>query len=270
MLQGLIDGSRRLPCSELVQIPGPVSREGRARMLRRGLRMGRAGACGLPAARWQLSQRAMQALPYLRAASPAPPLPPLLGQVQCPGGCEERYCSAECAAAAWERHHCLLCPVGACEAPCSSAGGGRGSVGGGKGKGKVPAARGRAGALDRAPPRSGGASVGGAGVSGQRRGGSGSGRSEEVVCGVQLRRGRLGGFLEHADESNDMLRLAAQVRQRLRRRCMPRRRRRAAHSLARPQLLPARLLPCGGLLRRRFGGAAGPPGRWHTPPPRRC
>jgi hypothetical protein len=35
--------------------------------------------------------------------------------------------------------------------------------------------------------------------------------AEELVHGVRLRRGRLAAFLEHADENNDMFRLAAQV-----------------------------------------------------------
>jgi hypothetical protein len=176
MLQGLIDGSYKLPRSEeLVPTPTPVRGSGAARAHAVGARHGAAllAPCGC-----------------LRPHTARPRL-----QVPCPGGCEERFCSAACAQAAWEGYHCLLCPVGA--------------SGDAKGKGKAPAA------ADK--PRSAAGKVGGGsrGAGGSSSGGKGKAAAraapEEVVHGVRLRRGRLGAFLEHADESNDMLRLAAQV-----------------------------------------------------------
>ncbi len=131
----------------------------------------------------------------------------------CVGGCAERYCSAACARAAWDGYHCLLCPVGQLQ------GGGSGDP---KGKGKGAAVGSSSGGGGAAGSSSGAAS--GSGRSAKGASGSGSGskgkkvlgaaakrEAAETVHGVQLRRGRLEAFLEHADDSNDMFRLAAQV-----------------------------------------------------------
>ncbi|GBF89127.1 hypothetical protein Rsub_01844 [Raphidocelis subcapitata] len=139
-------------------------------------------------------------------------------KVPCLGGCDEVFCSEACARAAWDSQHCLLCPVGrrrdgGGDASTSGGGGGGGGSADAKGKGKASG------------KGAGGSSGGGGGIRASYRGASGSGSggggkggraragadAEETVAGGRLRRARLAAFLEHADETNDSLRLAAQV-----------------------------------------------------------
>ncbi|KAF6266620.1 hypothetical protein COO60DRAFT_1697167 [Scenedesmus sp. NREL 46B-D3] len=41
--------------------------------------------------------------------------------VKCRGGCGEEFCSPGCEAEAWQRYHCLLCPVGTAAGPSGSS-----------------------------------------------------------------------------------------------------------------------------------------------------
>lgn len=100
-------------------------------------------------------------------------------QVRCPGRCcEEWYCSARCAEAAWEQYHQLLC-VGP-EADDAAQGEPLGA----------PAGKGKAAVTE---------------------GVTGSGSSGEGGAELAARREALREFLHHADSTNDVFRLAAIV-----------------------------------------------------------
>jgi len=122
-------------------------------------------------------------------------------QVPCLGDCLEVFCSAECAQAAWDGYHCLLCPVGRLQG---------GSAADPKGKGKAAAAPSSSNAVSTGRLKIGCGGSRGSSSKGKKAGGLRP-ELEEQLRGVRLRRGRLEAFLEHADESNDMFRLAAQV-----------------------------------------------------------
>jgi hypothetical protein len=103
-------------------------------------------------------------------------------QVKCRSACGEEYCCSQHEAAAWARQHCLLCPGpaaasgGSSHAACGSSGGG-GSSSSSSSRRQKKAAQ---------PPAA-------------------------VVHGVTVDRAQLAAFFEHADQSNDIFRVAAQV-----------------------------------------------------------
>jgi hypothetical protein len=105
------------------------------------------------------------------------------GPIPCRHGCGEQYCCCECEAAAWSRHHCLLCPA--------------------VDDGAQRAGRGTA----RSGSRRGGSSSGSGGSSSNPR----SGGTQRTVHGVHVNSSALRAFYEHADSSNEVFRLAAQV-----------------------------------------------------------
>jgi len=107
-------------------------------------------------------------------------------QVACPGGCaDELFCSAACADAAWRVHHALTC----CGPPARAPGGGA-----------LPdaAPAGSAGAAAAGPGAEARAASGEAPAGARRRGGAGGARA--------MRR-----FRDHADATNDVFHVAAQV-----------------------------------------------------------
>jgi len=111
-------------------------------------------------------------------------LPHGLLQVPCRHACEAQYCSAQCEARAWDQHHCLLCPA----QPSSSKG---------KGPAAAPVAGGSSGSSKGRQSRS-------ALLQQQKQ-------QPLLVRGVHVYPFKLQAFLEHAEECNDQLLLAAQV-----------------------------------------------------------
>jgi hypothetical protein len=113
-------------------------------------------------------------------------------QVACSEGCGLVYCSAACQQAAWQQHHCLLCPGPA-----------------------------RAGAGSSSSQDPGGGSAGTASSSPQAESAGPGADGGEVVQGMPVHRAHLAAFQAHAHATNDIFKLAAQVRGRHAHGCKP-------------------------------------------------
>eukprot|EP00877_Chromochloris_zofingiensis_P000067 jgi/Chrzof1/10060/Cz04g25210.t1 len=127
-------------------------------------------------------------------------------KVRCRGGCGEEYCSTACADDAWQQYHCLLCSKGEGLEEYDDVHDDNDTKAARDRKGKHPAT------IARYDKHGNGVSC-----SSSRSGSSSSSSNSkastrcQLVHGVKVKRGKLQEFYDHADQSNDIFRVAAEV-----------------------------------------------------------